>query len=132
MCGHEERLLSDVEGEGDEDVDLREWKPELCFVATDVEYGGKVVDLTRNITRGPLERIPGAEKMWRVPHYVKVRTRDGVGSYIFQAVRAFLCGKLSQMSCRRNCPGHWLRVHSGYLELIVVHPRPRFLPSTPP
>lgn len=80
MCGHEERLWSNVDEEkGDEDVDLREWKPELCFVATDVEYGGKVVDLTRNITRGPLERIPGAEKMWRVPHYVKVHMQDGMG-----------------------------------------------------
>lgn len=62
---------NDDQGEEDEDDD-REWKPEACFTAVDLEYGGKVVDLTRNITRGPIEKIPGEERMWRVPHYVQV------------------------------------------------------------
>lgn len=35
-----------------------------------------MVDLTGNITRGPLEKTPGQDRMWRVPHYVKVRVRD--------------------------------------------------------
>lgn len=59
-------------GEGDDAGVEGEWKPEACFTAVDVEYGGKVVDLTRNITRGPLQKIPGEERMWRVPHHVKV------------------------------------------------------------
>lgn len=76
MCGHEDRSSGTDQQEGAENAaegDAREWKPEACFVAVDVEFGGKVVDLTRNITRGPLEKVPGQEKAWRVPHYVKVR-----------------------------------------------------------
>lgn len=82
MCGHgdptpeaaedpAEQGDDDNDGDGD-DGDDREWKPEACFTAVDMEYGGKVVDLSRNITRGALEKIPGEERMWRVPHYVKV------------------------------------------------------------
>lgn len=79
VCGHGDTAApgaaaddGDDFGEGDAS-DTREWKPEVCFTATDVEYGGRVVDLTRNITRGPMEKIPGRERMWRVPHNVKVR-----------------------------------------------------------
>ncbi|CAN0206003.1 unnamed protein product [Ascophyllum nodosum] len=72
MCGHEDRAPWETGGEEkDGEEDDREWKPEACFVATDVEYGGRVVDLTRDITRGPLERVPGRDKIWRVPHNVK-------------------------------------------------------------
>lgn len=76
MCGHE----STPDG-GEEDQDGREWKPEVCFSAKDVQYGGKVVDLSKNITRGPLEKSPGSHNVWRVPHMVKVRRekkRQGV------------------------------------------------------
>lgn len=72
ICGDKDSsALEEFTPEGD-DWDDREWKPEACFEAIDMEFGGKVVDLTRNITKGPLEKIPGQPNMWRVPHYVKV------------------------------------------------------------
>ena len=71
----------DQQQEHDEQAaaDDREWKPEACFMAIDVEYGGNLVDLTSNMTRGALEKTPGQESMWRVPHYVKVRGGGGSG-----------------------------------------------------
>lgn len=81
MCGHSEppAEADDQQKENDEQVaaDGRDWKPEACFMAIDVEYGGNLVDLTSNMTRGPLEKTPGQESMWRVPHYVKVRGGGG-------------------------------------------------------
>lgn len=80
VCGHAGPPVEtdDQQQEIDEQAaaDDRDWKPEACFMAIDVEYGGNLVDLTSNMTRGPLEKTPGQESMWRVPHYVKVR---GVG-----------------------------------------------------
>lgn len=64
----------DESQDGEEEIDVREWKPEMCFSAIDVQFGGKVVDLSKNITMGQLEKAPGKERLWRVPHYVKVRT----------------------------------------------------------
>lgn len=52
--------------------DDREWKPEVCFRAIDVLYGGNLVDLSKNITRGQLEKHPEKDMTWRVPHYVQV------------------------------------------------------------
>ena len=80
MCGHgappaSEAGLRQERGENDDGDAGEDWNPEACFTAVDVEYGGKVVDLTRNITRGPLEKIPGEDRMWRVPHHVKVCCR---------------------------------------------------------
>lgn len=79
VCGHSE-LPSEAGDQQENDTqvaDGREWKPEACFMAIDVEYGGNLVDLTHNMTRGPLEKSPGKEGMWRVPHYVKVRGGGG-------------------------------------------------------
>lgn len=64
----------ELELELEENDDGREWKPEACFRATDVLHGGRVVDLSKNITRGQLEKHPYKPKMWRVPHYVQVRS----------------------------------------------------------
>lgn len=86
MCGYgvdeDDAALAGMQGSGDgeasqgsgAELDDREWKPEKCFSAVDVQYGGKVVDLSRNITKGKLEKAPGLERVWRVPHYVQVPT----------------------------------------------------------
>ena len=77
-------------------------------MAIDVEYGGNLVDLTSNITRGPLEKSPGLESMWRVPHYVKVRGAGGSRAIWARAIWATVCLGLVVFWQRRIWPPWWV------------------------
>ena len=109
MCGHEDRAPWETGGEEkDGEEDDREWKPEACFVATDVEYGGRVVDLTRDITRGPLERVPGRDKIWRVPHNVKVGSDPASKPTLLDQLGSVLLSIASLKPCAADwCGSAW-------------------------
>jgi len=79
-----------------------------CFTAYDATVAG-TVDLTPNITRGALERVPGANLTWRVPYGV----RDAAGNpsnTLYHYVQVELVDVLDTLgSGELRVPARWSR-----------------------
>jgi len=54
-----------------------------CFIAHDTTLFG-LVDLTPNITKGPVEKAPNSNMSWRVPYYVRDAAGNIAGPVYYQ------------------------------------------------